>query len=261
MLQKLQNLITQQDHRLRGTLAVCLPQRQNKNMVFLLEEFASKGEGGYMTDLNKYISDKCASEFSRRVSKLQKKTGAMQHLEHDDPTYGIAGNTFRAFTGWKRKPSNTYKEWAASITEGINAQILGKVTKSRCSFLEWHSDLFRLFQKHWKKKQGKNLSIAHCYKCVDLYVAWLVKGYFGDLSVSQALERVANCPLDKQTLAKLNECYSRALPMGKPTMSHITDINTYNFCQELIGVFVEYADKKRGNRILFDRFAYKRGNG
>ncbi len=103
------------------------------------------------------------------------------------------------------------------------------------------------------------MSIAHCMKCVDAYIAWLVRIDFGDSAISLALENVANCLLDQQILLKLNECYSNMLPIGpKPSMRNITDIETYNFCQDLIGVF---AERGKGTRLLFDRFGYKRGNG
>ena len=210
-----------------------------------------------MTDLKKYISKEIAKEFSRKLPKLQTKTGKIPITKHQSD-YGISGNTFRAFRGFKHQPSYVYRAWAKSITTSIAGRHIAQKACSRDSFLKWHRELTESLQKYWKKKQGKRLSFAHCFKCVDLYISWLVTHNFGEASVSVALEKVANCPLDSQILKKLNLCYSNALPMGNPSMGHIANENTYEFCQNLIGVFAENCG---GSRLLFDRFAYKRGNG
>lgn len=211
-----------------------------------------------MTDLGAYISKKMVIAFSRKISSLRKKTASIPFAKRK-ASYGVGGNTFRAFTGWKRKPSVVYREWAEVTTISLNEKSLLQKSKSRDRFLVWHEQLAASLQAHWKRRQGMHLSVAHCMKCVDGYVAWLVSLKFDNGAGSVALEQVANCLLDQQILKKLNACYSNALPMGpKPSMGHITHIETYVFCQELIGAFVDVAG---GTRILFDRFGYKRGNG
>ena len=93
-----------------------------------------------------------------------------------------------------------------------------KKSKSRDKFLKWHRKLEKLLQSHWENRQGAKLSIAHCMKCVDAYIAWIVRIDYGDIAVSLALENVANCLLDQQILLKLNECYSNMLPIGPKTV-------------------------------------------
>lgn len=211
-----------------------------------------------MKDLKKYISKKMEADFRKRLPELRRQTAAIP-IDQKRKTFGLGGNTFRAFTGWNNKPSIVYRQWAEAVTLEITSNHLKKVSRSRKAFLSWHDQLERSLQSHWRKIQGSHLSIAHCMKCVDAYVAWLTRHNFGDPSASVALEKVANCLLDKQVLLKLNQCYSNALPIGQaPSMGHITHRETYDFCQDLIGAF---AEKVGGNRLLYDRFGYVKGNG
>lgn len=69
-----------------------------------------------MIDIENYISKKLLREFTRKVPELRKKTASVPFAERK-MTYGLSGNTFRAFTGWKHKPSKIYREWAESTTE------------------------------------------------------------------------------------------------------------------------------------------------
>jgi hypothetical protein len=75
-------------------------------------------------------------------------------------------------------------------------------------------------------------------------------------AVKEGFINHAICPLDRQILARLNECLSGALPMASPSMGHIANMRTYDFCQELIA---DFAGSCGGTPLLFDYWAWKRG--
>jgi len=124
------------------------------------------------------------------------------------------------------------------------------------SFQTWHDSLANSLQKHWYRHEHRRLSFAHQYKLTDLFIKWLSRHDFGSPQVSLGFEKYANCALDRQTLAKLNECLSLALPMPAPSMGHILGPTTYRFVQSAVAAFSAHCE---GTPLLFDYYAWKKG--
>jgi hypothetical protein len=203
--------------------------------------------------MNEYIDHKLASQFKKSIPRLKKRLG-IKPLPSGDSTFGVEKNTIRAFRGWD-KPLETYRSWARNITENLKRRPPVIDISTPDGFLTWHEQLYGSLQKHWNEHQRSQLPLSHCYKLIDLYIKWL-SGH--DLQNSKCLNgiiRHANCALDSKILTKLNECYSMALPMYKPSMGHIHNQHTYAFCQYLITEFSRVAG---GSRLLFDYWAWKK---
>ena len=121
--------------------------------------------------MKKYYNAKLGKDFSDQVETL-KKLARKDSFDEKNSTYGIEGNTFRAFTGYKLPPSQVYREWAGEQTRLIFSN--SDISFNRQSeFDEWHNNKFESLKNHWFERQGKELSFAHTYKAVDLYVKWL----------------------------------------------------------------------------------------
>ncbi|MFN4329060.1 MAG: hypothetical protein ACK4FF_09300 [Limnobacter sp.] len=208
-----------------------------------------------METLADYFCPKQGAAFAKAIPNLRARIGATPFSPMGS-NYGVSGNTFRAYTGWDERPSTVYRQWAEKVCNKLDIKLLERQLETNEGFLAWHSSLARSLQSTWQHKQGGPLSFAHQYKLIDLFVKWLSSH---DLSSSKLLEHLvvrANCALDSQTLRKLNECLSMALPVTKPSMGDIHSAYTYAFCQNLIEQFsVSFG----GSRLLFDYYAWRKG--
>src|SRR3990172_7248185 len=182
--------------------------------------------------MKKYYRNPIGTDFKASLPRLRKKIRA-ESFDPNDSIYGIAGNTFRAFRGFK-KPSRTYRSWARSITENA-------------------------IKNHWKKEQDNEPSFAHTYKMVDLYLKWLCSNEKCPEKLANSIIKYGYCALDSQILKKLNEALSYALPIRirNPSMGDITNENTYEYCQSLI---MDFAENFNGYRLLFDYYAWVPGS-
>ncbi len=205
-----------------------------------------------------YINEQFAREFKKYIPEIIRKQIAQRPIDVHDISFGLAGNTFRAYRTLKSTPSQIFRTWAKNNTERLAKRQPTENISTREGFLKWHGGLYLSLQKQWKISEGKQLPLAHCYKLVDLYIKWISAHQFKDKAFIDAIVKNANCPLDRQVLERLNECYSLALPIFKPSMGHIHNQNTYNLCQELIA---EFSQQCGGSRLLFDYWTWRRGNG
>ncbi len=206
--------------------------------------------------MEKYYNQDIGEDFKRQGERL---TQLIRKKPFDEKTsrFGISGNTFRAYAGYKIPPSEVYRKWAKNKSqELIKNEELSFPNQS--SFDLFHSNLFESIKEYWKSQQGESLSFAHTYKLVDLYLKWLVSNEECPEKLADGILKFGYCALDSQILFKLNECLSGALPIRKPTMGDIACQNTYNFCQSLIK---DFAEKYGGKRILFDFYAWEGGGG
>lgn len=96
-------------------------------------------------------------------------------------------------------------------------------------FHRWHASLAESLQADWTARQGTALSFAHQHKLIDLFIKWLSRYDFDCAQLTDAFMSHANCALDSQTLAKLNDCLSSALPIKRPSMGDIHNEQTYKF--------------------------------
>lgn len=208
-----------------------------------------------MQRLDDYFSERCGAAFSRRLPRLRKKLGVVD-ITNRKPGYGVTGNTFRAYRGWGNLPSDIYNGWAEKITDSLEPHKLAAQIATRDGFLEWHASLLASFERRWRYYEGGIPDLAHRLKLIDLFIKWLSSHNFGEPKLIAALERNAHCALDSQTLRKMSECYSNALPLGNPSMGNVTNMRAYLLCQELIDRF---SMRFGGTRLLFDYFAWRKG--
>lgn len=208
-----------------------------------------------MERINDYFCPIQGEAFANAVPSLRTKIGSAS-FEPLGSNYGVGGNTFRAYRGWPERPSAVYRLWAESICKELDVDLLERQLKTNEGFDAWHSSLAGSLQNTWQHKQGEPLSFAHQHKLVDLFVKWLSSHNLSSPSLSESLVTRANCALDSQTLSKLNECLSMALPIVSPSMGDIHSKKTYEFCQSLIERFSIHFG---GSRLLFDYFAWRSG--
>lgn len=208
-----------------------------------------------MKPLTEYFSQERVLEFSQKLPGLRSNIGVRNFATRGED-YGVSGNTLRAYRGYVHTPSRLYRTWAKATTEGLSFEDLEEKVNTRDGYLKWHASMAESLIGHWQKYESKPLPIAHKYKLVDLYVKWLSCYDVGQPGFLHNLVAHANCALDSQTLKKLNECYSYALPLSKPSMGLIQSEAAYSFCQDLIGFF---ASECGGSRLMFDFFAWKPG--
>ena len=202
-----------------------------------------------------YFSPEHGAAFASAIPSLRAKIGVTP-FEPLGSNYGVGGNTFRAYVGWPKKPSTIYRLWAERTCKQLDLQRLAQQLETSEGFKDWHSSLAASLQDHWLHEQDKSLSFAHQHKLIDLFVKWLSSHDLSSPTLSNHLVNQANCALDSQTLGKLNECLSMALPITKPSMGDIHTRNTYEFCQALIENF---SVRFGGSRLLFDYFAWRSG--
>jgi len=212
-----------------------------------------------MRPISEYFSRKHQDAFSAALPGLRKLVGIEPFAKHDKK-FGAAGNTLRAYRDFSKPPSVVFRKWAAEVcghrsTSEFSSE-LERHLASRAAFLRWHVTLGRGLQRVWRREEERSLKFAQQFKLIDLFIKWLSEHDFGSASVKEGFIQNANCALDRQILAKLNECLSRALPMPAPSMGHISNEHTYNFCQDLIA---EFARNCGGTPLLFDYWAWKRG--
>jgi len=210
-----------------------------------------------MGPISSHFSSAHGVSFAQALPALRKKIGNLP-FSPSESDYGVAGNTFRAYKGWSKPPSEVYRLWAKPICAQLDPPSLARQLGSQKGFDVWHKSLADSLQQHWVKTQGGALSFAHQHKLVDLFVKWLSTHNFDCKPLSASFISHANCALDSQTLKKLNECLSMALPLSNPSMGDIHSQHTYAFCQNLIDHF---ATHHNGTRLLFDYFAWRRGCG
>jgi hypothetical protein len=210
-----------------------------------------------METISRHFSTELGVAFAKALPALRKNIGSTQ-FRPSESSFGVAGNTFRAYRGWSRPPSEVYRLWAKRTHARLDPSSLARQLSCQKGFDIWHKSLADSLQRHWVKAQGGPLSFAHQHKLIDLFVKWLSAHDFGCMQLSASLVSHANCALDSQTLRKLNECVSMALPLSNPSMGDIHSRHTYAFCQGLIDSFATYHG---GTRLLFDYYAWRRGGG
>lgn len=212
-----------------------------------------------MRPISVHFCRKHQQAFSAALPGLRRLVGTTAFDLHDQK-YGAAGNTLRAYRGFSKPPSDVFRSWAEELighqSPSDFASELKRHLASRDAFLHWHATLAHQLQQVWCTEQKRPLDFAQQFKLVDLFIKWLSEHDFRSVLVKEGFIEHANCALDRQMLAKLNECLSGALPMPSPSMGHISNEHTYNFCQDLIA---DFARTCGGSPLLFDYWAWKRG--
>jgi hypothetical protein len=204
--------------------------------------------------MEQFYDQSIGEDFRSKLTGLMKKVRS-QSFDGELCSYGIGGNTFRAYRGYNQRPSEVYRSWASLKTKDVLGGHFPSMIDQR-AFDEWHHELFESIYNHWLTEQGQEISFAHTSKLLDLYLKWLMTNQRCPDKLASAILHYGYCALDSQILFRLNQCLSGALPIKNPTMGDILNRNTYVFCQHLIR---DFAEKFGGTRTLFDFYAWEPG--
>lgn len=205
--------------------------------------------------MKQYINRVQVTLFSTSLQETRKIFGS-RNVRDMKPNYGISGNTFRAYSNWKMKPSSIYQQWARlNTTMIIKSPPKNSVSDSK-KYQTWHSNLYNTLNEYWLKNQGEYLSLAHCYKLIDLYIKWISQFNFGDTEFINGITKYASCALDSQTIQRINRCYDYCLPINAPKMGDIINKNTYDFCQKII---CDFCGEASATNLEFDFWAWENG--
>lgn len=189
---------------------------------------------------------------------------------------GLDNTTARALsTGMRgeRGPIKLYKLWAEDRLRHVTTDVNLVATLGTAEgFERWHSILAETLVVHWRNSVAQNnellqhdegddfipvnseLSVAHRYKMVDLFVRYLrVKGNEYPELVRHCLE-FGHLPLDRKSLAVLSAAFS-GISVGEAfTMGDIANEAMYRTQQRLARAVCERAG---GSPLLLDIFSLK----
>lgn len=209
--------------------------------------------------IRKFINEGQLREFQKAIPEIQKEIMGQEKWESNDGSYGARGNTFRAYGVYvegENTPSAIFRRWARRKTPQV-LRTDPQLISSQDEFDLWHKKLGKSLQSYWQREEsGKELSTAHKYKLVDLYIKWLTKHSLPEPSLNEMLIRFGHCALDLQSIRMINDHLSEILPIPSPSMGNVISENSYNFLQEIIR---EYCNIAGGTSLIFDYYAYKKG--
>ena len=162
-------------------------------------------------------------------------------LSKETTKEGLESSTARALsTGVRGEhgPVSLYDEWARRQVQRITThQALLASLSTREGFEMWHRELADTLARHWRKRVEANnealkhqegdaflpvcaeLSIAHRYKMVDLFVRFQRTRASAHPELARACYEFGHIPLDRKSLAVLSEmvggpALGKALSMG-----------------------------------------------
>lgn len=209
-----------------------------------------------MLSIHPYVEATASRQYHQALPRIQLEQIAKVPWGSRSDNFGVAGNTFRAYTGWQGSPSKLFRGWAERHATPVLLGTAPESISSQAAFDRCHHELAESLQRAWEAAEGARLSVAHKYKLIDLYVKWLTQHRLPNPKLCIQLVQFGHCPLDRQTLVKLNVHLSGALPITMPTMGIIATEATYSLCQAVIR---EYCSIAGGTPVLFDYFAWQRG--
>lgn len=168
--------------------------------------------------------------------------------------WGIAGNTFRGFQK-HAKPSHQYRAWAPQM-----ACYLDEVPDQQFDLRLVHQHLADDLQRHWAN-DVKQLSVAHCFKIVDLFMLHMARCAELGAIKRRILVRHANPALDKFTLTGLAKLVP-GVAVGDLAMGSVEDLAQYQALQRVIE---QIASQAALPRLYFDVWCWpdsrRRANG
>jgi len=190
--------------------------------------------------------------------------------------FGVEQSTLRSIStgldGPQHGPLSVYNEWAATQ--------IGLLSKDRSrwpqllereAFELWHAELTQSLCAHWRARSlhiatlrsqstgqpvepvNADLSIAHRYKLVDLFVRWLRMKSEQAPVLAQACLANGHIPLDRKSLHVLSETFGGLGLRGPFSMGDVHTQGAYEFYQVLARAVCAQAG---GSPLLFDVFAW-----
>jgi hypothetical protein len=176
--------------------------------------------------------------------------------------------------GSERGPIALYEAWAKEVFAKIAADTQLQLSLgTQEGFDAWHATLAESLVAHWRARVTENnarlrehegdehvpanpdLSIAHRYKMVDLFVKYLRVRAADYPELARCCYEFGHIPLDLKSLAVLSAAFSGALVGAgdKFRMGHIVSEQMYRTCQRLARVICMEAG---GSPLLLDVFAW-----
>jgi hypothetical protein len=169
-----------------------------------------------------------------------------------DGSYGVGGSTFRAFRG-HRNPSKVFRAWASELVRSNEFKRKVLAIKRAQDFERFHARLARSLRVHWKVGCGREMSLAHCHKLLDLLIKWLCSIDLGDAAINRRLLKFGNVPLDSRVFVALDDLFYGVFMAANRSMGHVRTGQAYRFWQELLRSFMR---ELGAPTLYFDYFAW-----
>lgn len=207
-------------------------------------------------DLSAYLDPKETLLLRRWVRGVASgRIGDPLERHGHEGTYGIEQTTLRAMSAHQPArepgPAVILREWAAAHYVSMNQVPL----RTRADFERWHARLVRSVVAAWDKKATLPLEPHAPYKIVDIFVKWIVRHLPNGSTKKERLRNWAHAPLDKKSLAFLNDAYGGILLLKghKCSMGAIASPYSYRYHQELISALVSECGT---SALMFDCYAW-----
>jgi hypothetical protein len=206
------------------------------------------------TDLSLFV---CARWLARYQAYLPTARALWDNHALETSEYGVESSTTRGIpTGSRGEngPQALYRAWAGAQLSAMlaDAALPGRLA-SQEAFDAWHAGLAASLAAHWQAGCGRELSLAHRYKLLDLFVRWLRVGAKSVPALAAACERFGHIPLDRKSLHVLSETFGGIGLAGPFSMGDVHTEGAYRFYQALARHACQQAG---GSPLLFDVFCW-----
>ncbi|NTX20256.1 hypothetical protein [Burkholderia cepacia] len=223
-------------------------------------------------DLGTYLDEEVLQAYTAyQPEALNKWT-----TEKETSTLGLDGSTARAMrTGFRGEhgPVEIYNTWAREqLRHATECPELVAGLATREGFEQWHRNLTSTLVTHWRNRVTTNnaklesdegdefipvnpeLSIAHRYKMVDLFVRYLRVKRTEHPDLARYCLEFGHIPLDRKSLAVISAAFS-GISVGKNfSMGNVATESMYRTQQRLARAICERAG---GTPLLLDVFSLK----
>ena len=202
-------------------------------------------------DLAPYRDHRCYARLKRSLRHARKWYGE-RLATGSDPGYGVGSSTFRAFRHIN-KPGLIYRTWAAVIMrrKAFRSRLLR--AHNRRAFEHFHEWLSRSLARHWSKRAKRELSLAHKYKLIDLFIKHAARCDLGDERLNRNLLAFGHVPIDSSVFSAVDNLFSGILIAQGRAMGHIRTPEAYRFYQTITA---EVVRPLRVSPLYFDYFAW-----
>lgn len=192
-------------------------------------------------------------ELEKLRQMFESPKGKLEYELDEVARNSVAPNTFRAFGGCKRKPSEVFREWASKTLN--DSRFLENLIKidDESKFDEWHTELCDSFMQHWKVSMTKDIGFGPSRKLPDLLLRVLVfnRNILPERDKAR-LMKFLHVPLDRFVLQAIKNVINHK-NIKNLTMTGIDNSNKYNQIQQTIR---EISKKAKTPPIYLDILAW-----
>lgn len=187
---------------------------------------------------------------------------------------GLNQSTVRAISTGKRGangPLAIFEEWAqAELAKMKDHPRILDILRHREGFESWHAELVESLVAHWRGAVRKNndvlkqaagvyfvpvneeLSVAHRYKLVDLFVRYIRMRAAEYPELARCCYEFGHIPLDRKSIAIISAAFGGLGAGAEFSMSDITSVVAYHTYQRLAQAICAEAG---GTPLLLDVFS------